>query len=341
MRLGELKNIIDDAIDKDSIDEDDASLDFQSEGLYGDAVYRVHEYNRLIIAIEELIKQSWVNADTDIVRELIKKYGKKRSSVELSPEEYNPLAKVVKNINQHLPIFYSALESFVQEQEEQVVNIKIPPKYLENFDELNKFNRELQEIFKLILLHKGLGGGIKIAGFDAGTSWYSVVITGAPLVYFGFMGATDIAINLIKLRAEWYKSEEVRLMYESRKKQSKEKSDEKSVIIEGMFEEKKQELLGDLIDKVGDSSQNSKRELAISLDKGLDKIIVLIEEGAKFHPSLTPPKYIKKGEGSSFALDYDKIPQQIEAQKKGETKQLTDQTSAKEEKKEEGAEQKN
>lgn len=315
MRLGELKNILDDAVNENN------ALVISSEPLYEGKRFIIRDYKDLITALENIADLSWVKVDTEIVTELLESHGKNIDEVEISPDENNRLNALVNNINKGLPIFYSILEEASPEQDEQVVNVKIPADYTTDLDKLNEFNKELQEVFKLVVLHKGLrGDAVQFQGFDIGTSWYQMLIMGAPVVYYGFMGLVEMAEKLIHLRISWYKSEETRLNYEIKKRELEEKKKEQYTLekhVNALFELKSKEDIDAFIEKLGDNAPNNTKEMHSSLSKGLKKIIELMEKSTEFHPSLNTPEFIDTdGNIARFHVEYDALKKHLEKQKK-------------------------
>lgn len=328
MRLGELKNIIDQAV------SDQNTIIFSSENLYEGKRFRVKGYADLIDAVEHLVNQPWVKADKKIVQELMSRHGKLHEEIEVSPDEHNRLNALVNDINKSLPVFYGILETVTPEQDEQVVNVKIPEDYTVDLEKLSSFNKELQDVFKLVVLHKGLRGDeVRFQGFDIGTSWYQMLIVGAPIAYYGFMGIIEIAEKLIHARKAWYESEEMRLSYEVKKQEMDDKKAKAFTMeehIKPMLELKAQQSIDALIEKMGDEAPNSATEMSSHLLKGLQKIIALMEKGTEFHPSLNTPEFIDtEGNAASFHVDYDRLKKHLEASKqKEEPKQLENQSSA-------------
>lgn len=326
MRLGVLKNIIDLAVNEDN------ELTYYSAPLYGGQLFQITEYSYLIDALKQLVLQPWVDTEPDVLYEIISIYGDDKYEVNIKPEENSQIASLVSEINEKLPLFYGIIDEMVEEQDEQVINIKIPDDRISSLSGLTKFNKELEDIFKLIVKHKGLRSDVKFQGFDIGTSWYEILIAGPPMAYSAFLGVIDIAEGLIRLRKLWYESEDVKLSVEAKKRQLEKESnvvvteDDMKEHISMLFKLRAEKDVQALIAKLpGDI--NDPAEMQVAILKGLSKVIELIERGTEFHPSLNPPDFVEEGEGQRFHIDYEKLKEMIEDQSTDEVPvQIEDQT---------------
>ncbi len=317
MRLGVLKKIIDEATD------DNIQLIFEVESVFSGHFYHISGYNTLITALEALADQPWLETNAEILEDITKAYGKTATEAQISQEHFGELSQIVNEINQELPVFYGILEVLVDEQDEHIVNIKIPADSISDLDELSKFNKELQEVLKLIVKHKGLGGDIEFKGFDTGSSWYEILITGGPIVYFALMGVIVIAEGMLQVQKLWYENQEIRLSLEAEKrKQAKEGEAPKPVTddeikrrVNEMVEIKIEEQVDQLIAELSELP-NGPEEMKISITKGLEKLIALIEKGTEIHPSLNPPEFIKQDDEQRFSIDYERLKKLLEKKEK-------------------------
>lgn len=306
MRLGELKNIINQAL------SDQNTLEYKVENLYEGKRYRIKEFSGLRRALNELVKQNWVNIDYSILKELSIENSNNLDAVEISPDQHNKLGALINGINKSLPIFMGILDSMVEDQDESTVNIKLPVNSIDDFKALSDFNTEVQKVFNLIVKYKGLGGEIKFIGLDVGSHWYKVLILGGPLVYPTFMGILNIAHRAIQLRKEWYASEDIRLTAKIRQEDLNNKQDLKEEdfkdYINTMIEKKIENMVDELVKDLPDNNDKTPlNERKNSFSKGIKQIIDLIGKGTEFHPSLNIPEYIKKGESGRYDIDYEKV----------------------------------
>ena len=317
MRLGVLRKIIDETTD------DNIQLIFEAESVVSGHLYHISGYNTLITALETLADQPWLKIDTEILEGITEAYGKTATEVQISQEHFGVLSEIVGKINQALPVFYGILETLVDEQDEHIVNIKIPADSIRDLDALSKFNKELQEVFKLIVKHKGLRGDIEFKGFDTGSSWYKMLIVGGTMVYGAFMGGIEIAEGMIEVRKVWYETEAIRLSLEAEKRKQAKKGeapapvtkDEIKRSIDEMFEIKIEEQVGLLIANLSESP-NDLKEMKVSITMGLHKLIALMENGTEIHPSLNPPEFIKQDDEQRFEIDYKRLKKSLAKKEK-------------------------
>lgn len=306
MRLGELRNIL------DLVAYEDDTIKYDVENRYDGKRFFVKNFSNLIEALTQLSKQSWVKDDTSIVKELNKEYGGDSKTIEISPEQHNSLSTLINSLNTRLPVFYGLINTIVDEQDEQIVNIKLPVKNIKDLDSLNEFNKELQEVFKLVVKHHGFGGDIKFEGLDVGTSWYKILIVGHLFVYPAFIESINIAHELISLRKEWYESENTRIDVEIKEQKLATDITDADIVayvdekIDKKLEKKVESLLKETLDK-----EETKEETISSIKKGIKKAISLIEKGTEFHVSLNPPKYVLENNGG-YSIDYKQMRRLIE-----------------------------
>jgi hypothetical protein len=314
MRLGELKRLIDLVINESN------QIVLETESLYEGKRFLIKGYSNLIRSLDSLQAQPWLTAEAKIVNELINRAGKKLEYLEVSPEEHSQIKNFVNNINKQLPLFYGILSQMVSEQENTVLNIKIPTREIKELNDFTEFNEELSSILDLIVKYKGLNGDYSFKGIDKGSTWYELLILGGPLVYPTLLGIIDIANRLIELRTKWYESEDVRLSVEAKKKENNSKENIEELIethIHMLVEIKMEKLVEELLENL-DELPNQQGEMRNSIIAGLRKMIALIEKGAEFQPSLNPPDYIKNISDKLYEIDYGQLKKSIEQQNQPE-----------------------
>lgn len=311
MRLGELRNIVDLATSEDN------KLIYDIESLYEGKRFRVKDYADLFQALTELSNQSWVKADVTILSELRKTHNSRAKSIEISPEQHNRLSALINDVNNSLPIFYGIIDTVVDTQDEQIVNVKLPVESISDLTELSKFNKELQEVFTLIVKYKGMNGDIKFDGIDIGTSWYKILVLGGPLVYSTFMGSIDIARELIQLRKEWYQSEDIRIEVEIKENKLSKDVTQKDVesYVDTKIDKKLEKKVQTLLEELPIKESQNQHEMQSSISKGIKKAIKLIEEGAEFHPSLNAPEYVEEPSRGVYRIDYEQVRQILQEKK--------------------------
>ena len=142
--------------------------------------------------------------------------------------------------------------------------------------------------------------------------------SGRPLVYGGLLATVNLAHKLIKIRKEWYESEEVRLSVEASRAKQEETMPSNTVAkdkyleqhIDKMYQIKLDEGVKELVEKY----TKNDNEAVISIQKGVCKIIKLIGSGTEFHPSLNPPSFIEEDEQKNFYVDYDSLKKTLETE---------------------------
>ena len=126
-----------------------------------------------------------------------------------------------------------------------------------------------------------------------------------------------VAQEMMKFRAEYFKSEEARIGFEISKKNNDKltkKGYEKEwlkIYLDGKIQR--------VIEKMGETNGATVPELHSKLIKGTTALVKELGVGTEFHLSLNPPEYAKE-EAGRLVIDYKKI-QEIRA---GEKKELED-----------------
>lgn len=306
MRLGEIKQIIDRVI------ADNATIVLKNEAQYGGQAQLVDNYADTISALEIVVGYDWSGFEESTLSEFQEAHPKAKSTT-LTQDEFNKLNKMVNAANQKLPIFYSILQTMVEPQNEQAINIKLPPD-IRSLDDLSKQNKKIQDVLKLY----NVDGQFDFQQFDRGTEWYVVATVGA-LSYKFLIAGLDIAQKYFETRKAHSESKTAELDYRAAvEKDSVTKQEIKE------FTERKLKLLiesevDEAIEKIGVGA-NNKNELGVKLVRATTALIKELDEGTEFHLSLNPPAYADEVEGS-ITIDYSRITPLI-AKKETETQQL-------------------
>lgn len=317
MRLGELKKILDNVVD------DTNKIVIDSKQLYAGHVYKISNYSVLIAALDAIKTQSWIDFSSEIVETLNSKISKNNSEVEISPTDYTSLTQFVNNINNKLPLFYGILDGIVEEQEEQIINIKLPEKKDFSLNKLSDINSRLDKLFKEI----NIDGEYSFKGFDIGTSWYKVLIIGT-LTYKFFISSLKIAQEFYNAEKAFYESGEAKIHYQAallHLKQEQDKINDNdikeyakkviSVRIENTIKETVKEL---------PTNGQTENEAITKMSKTITAITAEMNNGLEFHLSLNPPEYAEE-DGEKISIDYELIRQIQEEQ--DHPRALTNETS--------------
>lgn len=305
MRLGEIKQILDNVIDEKN------NIVLENEAIFDGQAYIVNNYVDVVRALEILEDQEWNDYDSSQILVILRNHPPKRNKQQVTQEEFNQLISYISSLNQKLPYFYSILDSIVEEQDEKCINIKLPEKTI-TLKELSGFNKQFEETLSLF----NIDGGFVFSGFDVGTSWYIVCAEGILSCQF-FIACLKVAQELLKTRSEWFKSEEAKLSFEVAKRHSKElsSSDYEKTWLDMLLDNKIKEV----IEKIGETNGATKEEAHTKLLKGTRSLIKQLGDGVEFHLSLNPPPYTSEIKGS-LEIDYKKI-QQMRAKELGSDKQ--------------------
>ena len=306
MRLGEIKQAI------DLVATSDLQIALKSEALYGDQAYQISNYGEVIDVLEYISATKWGGIDSAAFDEFITKYPKV-DTIQIPQAAFLQLNSFVDSANSKLPQYYSILETMVQPQESQVINIKLSSK-IKNIDDLSKMNARLDSIFKYF----NIDGEVKFVGFDKGSEWYVLLLSGV-LSYPFLISCLKISQEVLKTRTEYFKSQEARISYEAAK-------EDKTKISDSDYKKYAKEWIKLFIvrevekniNEIAGRNGHSDNELQIKLIKGTTELVKELDEGTEFHLSLNPPEYATEKMGC-IKIDYSKLPQPaIE-----EAKQLT------------------
>ena len=303
MRLGEIRNIINRVVDENG------AISIAVEAMYGNQAYKISNYAMLMEALKVLNEQEWNDFDFEQVQNLIDRYKPIRSMQIIEVDEYNRLEEYVSSINHKLPIFIGLLGTIVADQKEQTINIKLPSQ-MNSLQDLNSLNDRLDKVFKKFNID---GKGVEFKGFDTGSDWYIFVAIG-PLAYQVIVGCMKIANDFLVMKKNYYQSKKAELDYRASLKKEEEFTNRKFEA----FKDKRlnleiEEGVAELIKQLEERNGHTQAEAATKLVKATKELIEIMGDGAEFHLSLNPPKYITEESSGKFTIDYSKLPKsQIE-----------------------------
>lgn len=307
MRLGETKQILDRVISQNS------TIELKKEAQYGGQAQRIDNYADIISALEVVSGQKWSGFEESTLDMFQETHPKVKSTV-LPQDEFNKLQSMINAANQKLPIFYSILETMVEPQNEQTINIKLPSE-IRSLDDLSKENKKIQDVLKLY----NVDGQFDFQQFDRGTDWYVVVAAGV-LSYKFLIAGLDIAQKYFETRKAYSESKTAELDYRA----AVEKDDVTKQEIKEFTDRKLKLLIEDevkrAIEKIGIGT-NDKNELCVKLVKATTALIKELDEGTEFHLSLNPPTYADEIEGR-ITIDYTQIKPLIAKTTEETTKKL-------------------
>src|SRR3989344_7743776 len=101
MRLGEIKNILDEVLDESN------KIHIENEPAYGGQAQKITNFGQIISALDILSAQSWNDTSYAEIENIKKQYKKTPSIATLETAQFNQLNAYINAINQKLPLFYS------------------------------------------------------------------------------------------------------------------------------------------------------------------------------------------------------------------------------------------
>lgn len=322
MRIGIVKQQI-------QLATNSGQLTLQGAPIYGGQAYKVSNFTPKYRLVESLLGLGLI--DPGIFPDDLKNIYdslKEKDSFELSAPEYNKLNSFFTQISATLPVIQKTVTAFSPDQEEQIINIKLPED-IKRIADLNRYNTRLENVFnKFGITEKN---GLTFKGFDNGTEWYQILIENADFFKWVVV-AIGIAWSCIKIRREWLETEIARLTLKSLKKDSKKKDlDKNDDAVKQVLEIKIQEEVNLAFENGLNTFGKGKSEAENQLTKAVGVMIEEIDLGTEFHLSLNPPKNIKEIEENGLTkIDYTQI-YEIKPTEKEPTKELSPVSDSKEE----------
>lgn len=320
MRLGEQKNIIDKVID------DNNKIVIEHAPLYGGQVENISNFGEIIDLLEIFSEHKWNTQDYSIIESLVEKYGDSRIG-QLEVADFNQLNSYVSTLNQKLPLYYSILETMVEEQDEKTINIKIPTSNIHSLATLGTLNSRINQILKKF----NVDGEFQFKGFDKGTDWYVITSVGTMSSAF-LLACLKIAKSYFETKEAYFKSENARLDYLAALNDDETETDEGlKEYVEKRKRIEMEEGVKKSVDEMGvGSSGKQPEELKTQLIMATTDLVKELGHGTEFHMSLNPPTYAE-GENQSFSIDYKKVREltapieetlQLESSEEDNTEQL-------------------
>jgi hypothetical protein len=307
MRVGELKQILNKVI------TDSNQIEIKQQSIYGGQAYEISNFESLIDALDALNEQDWNTLDYSHIDDIKAKYVL-GPTAQITNAEYDQLNSYTSSINQQLPIFIGFINSYTRPQDEQVINVKLPPdiKTLESLDEVNK---KLENIFKILKI----SGKIEFQGFDKGSDWYILLITN-PENYKLFLLCLEIATEIFNLKRAKALAESAEIELKAAASIFEKKYDAKLLenFINSKAEQIIEEKVNEAVEKIKEKNGHEVGDLTAKALKGTKELIKVLGDDVEFHLSLNPPAYATETAGG-LTIDYKKMPS---VSKPKETKQL-------------------
>ena len=227
-------------------------------------------------------------------------------------DAYEKIKNYVDQLNHNVHIFYSILDLMTETQDPHLINIKLPEN-VASLKDLSGLNKRLEDTFKAA----NVDGEFEFRGFDVGTEWYQIYVAGF-LSYHFFLACLKASQEVMKLRAEYYKSEEAKVHFLTAKKVLEEAKDDKqneTVVdekemkkyLETWVDTKIREEAEKIKEALADRNGFSDNEINIKTVRVVKDLIKELDAGTEFHLSLNPPKDVGEDAAGHLVLDYKKI----------------------------------
>jgi|APMI01.1.fsa_nt_gi hypothetical protein len=305
MRIGKFNQILQLAT------EESGTLQTSGEPIYGGQAYRIKNFKRKAKLVEALdqLKLLPDTADASTVKLILGH----ASEEEFLPEttQHDQIVALFTQINTKLPDYSEIAKSFSPDQEETIINVKLPDG-LDSIEQLQKFNGRLSDIFKKF----NINGKFKVVGFDKGSEWYEILIVGIELFNF-VIASVDLSLRIIEFRDNRKDSDDLRLARKALDASNKNNTLTENKLLKGMVDEKISEDVGRIVDDLGCPDGREKPETVSMIVGAVKELIKEIDNGAEFHLSLNPPEYAKENGGGKLTIDYKSIPKiEISKEKK-------------------------
>jgi hypothetical protein len=316
MRIGELNKILDEAV------SDSGQLTLKATATYAGQAYKIDNIYEIYSAVSALEKTKLLPSEPNaIVKQILDENENTTAEeyIEIDNAKYNELNSYIQSLNGKLPAIKKVVATFSPEQDEQVINVKLPNN-ITTLEDLNKINKRLDTLFKKF----NITGEVKLIGFDVGSEWYQFLVDGAPL--FSFIVATiDLALRIVDFKKKKTESSEtpaeVKVINEINGSNN---TITQNVYVNKLADDKIEAGVGKTIENIGVPDNRAQAEFNTMLVNATKELIKELGKGTEFHLSLNPPEYLE--ESKQFAglkIDYSSMPQ-IENAEEGEPRQLTD-----------------
>lgn len=299
MRIGRFNQIVNAATD--------ANGELQTNGVakHAGQVYVIKKFNakaKLVLVLQEM---DLLLASTSESTISIFTKNKNKSTIEVDAAQHSEIASLFAQINTKLPVYSELAEHFSPDQEETVINVKLPGG-ISSLAELQTFNKRLDTLFKKF----NVTGNFKIVGFDAGTEWYQILIDNSGLFSL-FISSVSLALQAIDFRDSRKDSDDLRLAKKAIDARDSSNDITEQKLLNSMVDEKIAEDTEKVVDELGCPDGREKPETLSMVIGAVKELVKEIDKGTEFHLSLNPPEYAKENGSNgmpAITIDYKSIP---------------------------------
>ncbi len=299
MRIGRFNQIINNATDTDG--------KLQTHGIarHGGQVFVIDNFDAKAELVLELQALGLLPSDNLEPVIAIFEENVNAQSLEVEAVQHNEIVSLFTKINAKLPIYLEITENFSPDQEETVINVKLPIG-ISSLGELQTFNKRLETLFKKF----NFTGNFKVVGFDVGSEWYQILIDNISLFSI-FISSVSLALQAIDFRDSRKNSDDLRLTKKALDARDPNNDVTELKFLNSMVDEKITEDVEKSIDELGITDGRDKPETLTMVIGAVKELIKEIDKGTEFHLSLNPPEYAEEEGGSgapSITIDYSQIP---------------------------------
>ncbi len=319
MRIIEIKAII------KKITNQSNQIEVFNEPLYNGSAYKIENLKDYIDFLNIISDFNFSGIKKEELSEVLffKNIPKDKT---LGTNDFNTLVSFTNRMNGTMPVFSSIIETLAKDQNQYLINIKLPEK-ISSLSEVSQFNTKLIEIFKKFDYGTEEINFI-LTGVDAGSKWYEILLNNNLFDQIAF--ALDTASRYLGWWEVFKISKEFALNNITFNKNKKE--DTKITYEDSLKDEWLNEYVSNNLKKIKNKNGRTDHEIIGKIILGAKDLIELVEEGAELKLSYNPPEYIKEDK-NFFEIDYTRLSLPKESNKEIKEQEKLDSPKSKEEKK--------
>lgn len=299
MRLGEIKKTLEKCLN------DSNQLFIEQEAIYSGQAYIIHNYWPLMEVLILLSTQKWNAQGFDPIQKIIDEYWTNNISEQITASQFSELSWYVDWLNSRIPLYYSILQSMVEPQNEQMINIKLPEQDLTSLKDLSTFNTRLYKLFESF----NIDGQFEFKWVDKWSRRYEILVLWT-LSYKVFIGWLDIAQEIFQTRQSYYESQTAKVEYQAAlsvlNKAEENSQDWLNKYIEKKVDIELETKVTQMLETMQIENGKSKPELQSQIIKATQELVKELWNWTEFHLSLNPPSYAKEIRWS-IEIDYKQI----------------------------------
>lgn len=192
------------------------------------------------------------------------------------------------------------IDTITNDQASQDLNIKLSSE-IETPQELSKLTSQLVDLSKVAKID---GEDIKFKGFDKGTEWIIIGVSGYA-TYFLVMRCLKLAQEILKTQREYFKTKKAEIDYRASLENQKEYTKKGQDAYEKRWiQVQKEQSVDEIALEVGKHNGFEENEIREHAQKTTDALINIIGDGNEVHLSLNPPKEASEGADGAINIDY-------------------------------------